>query len=60
MARCPKLEYESQLAIYSGGGTYTCTITGLKMEEDNATVKSVCNPGYGEKYRECDVYKRYS
>lgn len=57
MARCPKLDYESNSLFGTTNDKYICTITGIKMYVDDPKVKYVCNPDYGECYLDCPIYK---
>ena len=58
MARCPKLDFDGSSTFYSDC-KYICKLTRQQMSVDSAQVKYTCNPDYGEKYRDCDIYKRY-
>jgi len=60
MARCPKLDYESNSLITSSSDKYICKLTGKKMDYDDAQVKHVCNADYGDEYKKCDIYDRYA
>jgi len=57
MARCPKLEYESNSLFGNSGDKYICTITGKKMNVDDPKVKYMCKQDYGEEYKDCPIYK---
>ncbi len=56
MAKCPYLDYTSG-GMFSYKGTWTCLLTGLKMEGDNLTLKHVCDSDSGHAYEQCPVYK---
>lgn len=56
MARCPKLDWESSGSLF-GDDKFICTVTGVKMDEDDPKVKHLCKVDYGENYRDCPVYK---
>lgn len=55
MARCPKLDCDS--CSFFGGTTYVCSLTGLKMDEDDPKVKYVCKTDSGYEYEKCPVYQ---
>ncbi len=57
MARCPKLDYESNTIFGNYGDKYICTVTGQKMDVDDAKVKHMCKVDYGENYRDCPIYQ---
>ena len=58
MARCPKLDYESNGYWGNSNDKYICTVTGIKMDVDDPKVKCVCKVDYGEAYMQCEAYKR--
>lgn len=57
MARCPKLDYESNTLFGNYDDCYICKVTNKRMSVDSATVKYTCKPDYGEEYRNCPIYK---
>lgn len=57
MARCPKLDYESNAYFGNSSDKYICTLTGMKMDVDDPKVKHVCKTDYGYQYEDCPIYK---
>ena len=57
MARCPKLDYESNSLFGNSSDKYICKLTGIKMDVDDPKVKYVCKVDYGEEYEKCPVYQ---
>lgn len=57
MARCPKLDYESNSFIGNSSDKYICQITGLKMDLDDPKVKFVCKSDCGYEYEKCPIYQ---
>ena len=57
VARCPKLDYESNNPISMSSDKYICEITGRKMDVDDPKVKNVCKVDYGDEYEKCPVYQ---
>lgn len=57
MARCPKLDYESNSYFGNSSDKYICTLTGMKMDVDDPKVKYVCKVDYGYEYEKCPIYK---
>lgn len=57
MARCPYLDYESHNIFGNSDDEYICKVCGKHMRVDDLTVKFTCKPDYGEKYRDCPIYK---
>jgi len=57
MARCPKLDYESNSLFGTSSDKYICTVTGQKMDIDDKKVKYVCNPSSGYDYEQCQIYR---
>ena len=54
MARCPYLEWESGGAFYSQGKFY-CELCKKELSESETNNK--CKVDYGEKYKDCPIYK---
>lgn len=57
MARCPYLDYEGPGLFYTGDGEYICQKCDKHMDFDDKHVKYVCDAEYGDKYKDCPVYK---
>lgn len=57
MARCPKLDYESNSWFGNSGDKYICKVTSKEMDVDDPKVKYMCKVEYGEEYQNCPVYK---
>lgn len=57
MARCPKLDYESNSYFGNSSDKYICKVTGKRMDVDDPKVKEVCNRDYGEEYKTCQIYR---
>lgn len=57
MARCPKLDYESNSFFGNYDDKYICKVTGMRMGVNDPKVKHVCKPDYGEEYKKCPIYK---
>ncbi len=58
MAECPHLKFESH--TWSSDCRYICGFTGERYDMDSPKVKEVCKPDYGEKYRDCPIWKKYA
>lgn len=58
MARCPKLDYESNGYFGNSSDKYICTVTGVKMYVDDPKVSCLCKTEYGEAYQQCPVYQK--
>lgn len=54
MARCPYLDYESRVVLFSQRDYY-CEL--CKKCLSRSEVDHKCNPDYGEEYKDCPVYK---
>jgi len=57
MARCPKLDYESNSLFLTTSDKYVCSVTGMKMDLDDARVKHICKPESGYEYEKCPIYQ---
>lgn len=58
MARCYYLEYQSNGVFSSANDYYYCKLCPMKrMDSNDPQVKHICNPEWGEAYRECPIYK---
>lgn len=57
MARCPKLDYESNSLLFTSSDKYICSLTGIKMDVDDTKVKFVCNCDSGYEYEKCPIYQ---
>ncbi len=58
MARCPYLGYESHNYLTTSDDKFICKLCGCEYDYDDSKVKNICNADYGEKYKECEIYKR--
>lgn len=57
MSRCYYLEYYSEGTLRIKNDYYFCKLTGQRFDFDDPRVKFICNAEWGEKYRDCPVYK---
>ena len=57
MAKCPKLDYESNTIFFRTSDKYVCEVTGIKMDLDSPKVKYVCDAECGYEYEKCPVYQ---
>ncbi len=58
MARCPKLDYQSNNWIGTSSDKYICKACGKYMDYDDAHVKYVCKSENGEEYKKCPIYQK--
>jgi hypothetical protein len=59
MARCLKLEYVEGTGGCFDDCKYRCTLCGKVLKASDSQLKYVCDAEYGNKYEDCEVYKRY-
>ena len=59
MARCPKLEYLSGTGGFLSDCEYRCKLSGKHFYASDSQLKNTCDAEYGEKYQDCDTYRRY-
>lgn len=59
MSRCPNLDYESRSFFGNSNDKYKCLLTGKEMHVNDDKVKNTCKADYGDKYKNCEVYKRF-
>lgn len=57
MARCPKLDYVGGGGLFNPTKEYECSLTGVKMYEDDSKVKFVCNSDNSCAYENCPIYQ---
>ena len=58
MARCPRLDYESNSLFGNSNDKYICKVTGEKMHVDDPKVKTLCKVEYGENFKRCPIYQK--
>lgn len=59
MADCPRVKFDGSSTWYSDCH-YICSFTGASMDVDDPKVKCMCKAEYGEEYRKCPIYQKYS
>ena len=58
MSRCYHLGYKSNGLFGSSNDYYFCELCPIKqMKVNDPQVKHVCNADYGDKYKDCPIYK---
>lgn len=57
MARCYYLDYKSNGLFGTANDRYYCKLCGQEYRVDDPKVKFTCKAEYGEKYKDCPIYK---